>query len=65
MSHSYIITYKSTDGRTVYFDGCGFSLLRDNARETGVSAGIEQRSLIAHDYPECQLEAATAFAICE
>ena len=52
---SYIITATSQDGRTVYFDGRGFTLLRANAQEFDVCAGVAKRSQIGHEFPACQL----------
>ena len=58
----YIITAESHDGRRVYFDGFGFTLLRANALVMNVCEGISTRSAICHAFPECRLVPAVAEA---
>ena len=52
---TYIITNKSANGKTVYFDGFGFSLLRANAKEMTAAEGVTVRSAICWQYESCRL----------
>lgn len=54
----YIITDTSSDGRTVYFDGFGFSLIRASAKTMDVCQGIQQRTLICRQFSSCRLVSA-------
>jgi len=52
---TYIITNKNLAGKTVYFDGFGFSLALENAKRMDSVEGIAERSAICHEFPSCRL----------
>lgn len=51
----FIITTHSLDGKTVYFDGHGFTLLRQNAKEMAIGDALSSRRMIAYEFPSCDI----------
>lgn len=56
MQATYIISAKALDGRAMYFDGFGWTLLRSSALTMNASDGIGRRTSLCREFPACQLE---------
>ncbi len=56
MSGYFVICARSLDGRTVYYGGGGFSLLRSNAWVMDETEAMYRRGLLVHDFPDCWIE---------